>query len=128
MAGDAGTKPCLSHHLGRSRQVPIISPVGRSFDRSAIRTTICAKFPFGMGWVDFNHGESGLFTAVRTRVLEAVLNAHVTSFPQGLKSMSASQLELNPAALTWRRGRFEGCSFMRQCRGENSSRQLMHIR
>ena len=71
------------------------------------------KFPFGMGWVWFNHGESGLFTADRTRVLKAVLNAHATSFPLGLKVKTASKisLELNPAALRWQRGRFEGCSF-----------------
>ena len=30
------------------------------------------KLGFGMAWVRFNHGESGFFTADRTRVLEAV--------------------------------------------------------
>jgi hypothetical protein len=48
-----------------------------------------------MGWVRFNHGESGLFTADRTRVLRAVLNAHVTSFPSGLKVMTVSKISWN---------------------------------
>ena len=81
----------LAALLGRSRQIPITSPMGRSFDRSAIHTPVCMKLPFGMDWVRFGHGESGLFTADRTRVLRAVLNAHVTSFPSGLKVMTASE-------------------------------------
>jgi hypothetical protein len=85
----------LAALLGRSRQAPITSPMGRSFDRSAIRTPICMELPFGMGWVGFGHGKSDVFTADRTRVLEAVLNAHVTSFPPGLKVMTASKISWN---------------------------------
>ena len=69
--------------------------MGRSFDRSAIHALICMKLRFGMDWVRFNHGESGLFTADRTRVLKAVLNAHFTTFPPGLKVMTASKISWN---------------------------------
>ena len=53
------------------------------------------ELPLGMGWVGFGHGKSDVFTADWTRVLEAVLNAHVTSFPPGLKVMTASKISWN---------------------------------
>ena len=39
--------------------------------------------------VRFNRGESGLLAADRTPVFDTVLKAHVTSFPPGLKAMTA---------------------------------------
>jgi hypothetical protein len=57
--------------------------------------------PFRDGLGEVNHGESGLFTADRTRVLEAVLNAHVTSFPPGAEGDDGFQnkLEIEPGCL-----------------------------
>jgi hypothetical protein len=50
------------------------------FDRSAIHASICVERYSGMGWMRFDHGKSGLLAADRTRVMDDVLNPHVTSF------------------------------------------------
>jgi len=41
------------------------------------------KLPFGMDWVRFNHGESGLFTADRTRQLMRFARARGASASVG---------------------------------------------
>jgi hypothetical protein len=64
-------------------------PMRRSFDRPANPTSVCMELFFGMGWMRFDHSKSGLLAADRTPVFDTVLKAHVTSFPPGLKAMTA---------------------------------------
>jgi hypothetical protein len=71
------------------------------------------EFPFGMGWMMLNRGEGGVFAADRTPVLDAAFKLHCDLLPPRAEGDDGFQikLELNPAALMWRRGQKGGCSF-----------------
>ena len=67
--------------LCRLRQFARPSPMRRGFDRPAIHTSICVERYSGMCWMRFDHGKSGLLAADWTRVMDDVLNPHVTLPP-----------------------------------------------
>ena len=67
--------------LCRLRQFARPSPTRRGFDRSAIHTSICMELHFAMGWMKFDHSKSDLLAADWTRVMDDVLNPHVTLPP-----------------------------------------------
>jgi hypothetical protein len=70
------------------------------------------ELSFGMCGVRFNRGESGLLAADRTPVFDAVLKAHVTSFPPGLKAMTAPRTAGSvPGGLAMAARSIEACSF-----------------
>ena len=66
------------------------------------------ELSFGMCGVRFNRGESGLLAADRTPVMKA----HVTSFPPGLKAMTAARTAGSVAGgLAMAARSIEACSF-----------------
>jgi len=86
--------------------------MGRSFDRSAIHTLVCMKpFRDGLGEVQ-SRREWSLYRRSDTG-LEGCFERALYHLPPGAEGDDGFQnkLELNPVALRWRRGRFEGCSF-----------------
>jgi hypothetical protein len=82
-----------------------------------------------MGWMRFDHSESDLLAADWTRIVDDVLNPHVTSSARhqgegdGSPNGCNKKVELNPVALQWRHGRIKGCSF-----NVTVSRREMRIR
>jgi hypothetical protein len=70
------------------------------------------ELSFGMCGVRFNRGESDLLAADRTPVFDTVLKARVTSFPPGLKAMTAPRTAGSvPGALAMAARSIEACSF-----------------